>query len=293
MHHVDETLELIRCFVHCFESIKDLQFEAVPWHLQSHQGIGYLLIVASLNQGAPAEFVRDVVRALYDQVGADLLKLNECSEKLGGASLQTMQQKYPEWKLWPMLDKIIRSATSLIQATEKHGGLVERGLAQNNPVQAVERLSRSIYFMGRDPNGARKKAWMFMRWMVRPAPDVGVWSSLGPEHLRVPLDSNTGRAFLDLQKTPLGDLMQTENVHFELDSQGRMASTSYNVEQSTRIARWIFPNDPVRVDYALFCYGRRFGKGEDAHRCWRIVGCNHCPIKNIIKCAGHPQGVFI
>nr|WP_277881169.1 DUF2400 family protein [Leptolyngbya sp. FACHB-321] len=141
--------------------------------------------------------------------------------------------------------------------------------------------------MGNKPTGARKKAWMFMRWMVRPYPDIGIWNPpLNTADLRVPLDVNTGKAFLDLyKKTPLLARIKAKGIEFEKEGDA-LASTASNVESVTAIARWLFPDDPARVDYALFCYGRRFGRGEDRHRCWKIVGCYQCPIKELMNCPG-------
>ena len=141
--------------------------------------------------------------------------------------------------------------------------------------------------MGKDPLGARKKAW-FMRWMVRPRPDIGVWHPpLNPADLRIPLDVNTGRAFTDLCDIPaIKDRVAREGIWFTIDARCNLESDRHNVEKVTQIARWIYPDDPARLDYAFFCYGRRFGRGEDEHRCWKIVGCAHCPIKESFQCKG-------
>ena len=37
------------------------------------------------------------------------------------------------------------------------------------PRQIVDVLAREIHYQGAGPNEARKKLWMFMRWVVRPA----------------------------------------------------------------------------------------------------------------------------
>jgi hypothetical protein len=272
--------------VGAFARVRDLQFEAVPYSLDSHEGLAYLLLVASINQGTSAEHVRALVRALYDFLGGDLLRLHEVpaeryQEVLGRFRL-------PSWRVWGEVPAILASAARFVETARLHGGLVARGRAQRSVADAAEWISRNIYYMGRDPAGARKKTWMFLRWAVRPAPDLGVWSPpLSPADLRVPLDVNTGSGFADLVGSPaLRGRAEAEGVRLALDGDGRVASTAANVEAVTAAARWFFPEDPARVDYAFFAYGRRNGRGHDGHRCWRFVDCCSCPLRDVVACPG-------
>ena len=73
----DAVVQSIRDFVSHFADIPDVQYCAVPYDLDSHEGIGYLLMVASVNQGTAAEYVRDFIRALYDRLGGDLLRFHD------------------------------------------------------------------------------------------------------------------------------------------------------------------------------------------------------------------------
>jgi hypothetical protein len=279
-------LDRIRDFVCGFDNIRGVQLEAVPYPLDSHEGIAYLLMVASINQGTSAERVRDLMRSLYDRLGDELLHFHSISSRYYVDVLEQFRDEH--WNIWAEIPKILSSASKFIPATERYGGLVERGRKQPDTETAADRIARNIYYMGKNPEGARKKVWMFMRWMVRPFPDIGVWNPpLSPADLRIPLDANTGRAFLDMcHLTPLADRMKDEGIELKLDERGRIASTAMNVESLTAVARWFFPNDPARVDHAFFCYGRRYSRGEDSHRCWNIVSCTSCPIRDLVRCRG-------
>lgn len=279
-------LDAYREFVSRFDPIPDVQFSAVPYARDSHQGIAYLLMVASVNQNTSAEAVRDLVAELHRELGDSLFEF----DRLPARSYMPILERYRNWKLWEHVPRILSDAAAFGRDVERHGGFVERGRQQPDAATAVERIARRIHYMGRDAAGARKKVWMFMRWMVRPAPDIGVWSPpLRPAELMVPLDSNTGRAFLDMARPEvLGTRVQEEGLTLERDQHDNVASTATNVRRVTEMARWLFPDDPARVDYAFFCYGRRHGKGEETHRCWKVVGCDRCPIRALVRCPGRP-----
>jgi hypothetical protein len=63
-----DIINRVCAFVTTFDYKRDVQFSAVPFLLDSHEGIGYLLMVASVNQRAPAEGIRDLIRKMYDQM---------------------------------------------------------------------------------------------------------------------------------------------------------------------------------------------------------------------------------
>jgi len=273
-------------FTYHFKHIKDIQFDAVPYPLDSHEGIAYLLFVASINQSCAAENVRDLVHKLHTTLGENLFYFNQIPENQQVQIIKT-HNTY-RWKLSEKLPRILSSVAEFVQATTKYGGLVERGRNQPDAFTAAEKIATNIYYMGKDPQGARKKVWMFMRWMVRPFPDIGVWNPpLKPSDLRIPLDVNTGQAFLDLCIHPhIQDRMRSEIISFDKDELGKLKSTAVNMEAVTKVARWFFPDDPACLDYPFFCYGRRFKAGEDKHRCWNIVKCDKCSFRSLVSCPG-------
>lgn len=280
-------LKQVREFVSAFSAIPDLQFSAVPYSLESHEGIAYLLLVASIDQSTAAESVRDLVKALYNELGDDLLTIHKVPPSQYELVLEKFRAHAPGWRIRKKIPSILCSASRFIEEAEKDGGLVEWGRRQPSVGAAAEKIATGIFHMGKDRQGARKKTWMFMRWMVRSEPDIGVWNPpLSPVDLCVPLDRNTGKAFSDLvQVSPFKDLVMEKGIRFKWKIPKKiMESNRKNVECVTEVARWIFPDDPAQVDYAFFCYGRRFSIGEDGHRCWKIVDCNQCSIRKIIDC---------
>lgn len=87
---------------------------------------------------------------------------------------------------------------------------------------------------------AAKRLNMFLRWMVRPAGrgvDLGLWRTMHPSELMMPLD------------------VHTSNVGRQLGLLERKANDWKAVEELTAALRTIDPRDPVRLDFALFGLG--------------------------------------
>ena len=87
---------------------------------------------------------------------------------------------------------------------------------------------------------AAKRLNMFLRWMVRShhkGVDFGLWSSLHPRELSIPLDVHTGTI-----ARKLGLLQRKQNDRKALDE----------LDQQLRRMN---PEDPVRYDFALFGLG--------------------------------------
>ncbi len=93
-----------------------------------------------------------------------------------------------------------------------------------------------------DPSkkSSAKRLCMFLRWMVRDdkkGVDFGIWKSISPKDLCLPLDVHTG----NVSRT-LGLLKRTQN-----DWQA--------VEEITEVLRQLDPNDPIKYDFSLFGIG--------------------------------------
>lgn len=91
-----------------------------------------------------------------------------------------------------------------------------------------------------DTKSSAKRLCMYLRWMVRPAEggvDFGIWKSIHPAQLCLPLDVHTGRVSREL-----GLLQRRQN-----DWQ--------SVEEVTHHLKQFDPNDPVKYDFALFGMG--------------------------------------
>ena len=89
-------------------------------------------------------------------------------------------------------------------------------------------------------NSACKRLNMFLRWMVRPATkgvDFGLWQSISPSDLHLPLDVHTGNI-----ARKLGILNRSQN-----DWKSSQILHEY--------FRAICPEDPAKFDFALFGLG--------------------------------------
>ncbi|MDB4373057.1 hypothetical protein N9Z53_04690, partial [Mariniblastus sp.] len=153
-------LERIREFVRCFEGVTDLQFHAVPYDLDTDEAAGYLLLVASINQQSPAEFIRDFVLELHTELGDDLLKFKTLP-KIQREDAVKRQESWINsrdmrgWKLTPHLLRILTEASNIYCKTKSQGGLIAYGRQKGDVVIAADQLARSIHYFGKDPLGAR------------------------------------------------------------------------------------------------------------------------------------------
>lgn len=89
-----------------------------------------------------------------------------------------------------------------------------------------------------EAGSAAKRLCMYLRWMVRPGPvDFGIWTSIRPDQLCLPLDVHSGRA-----ARALGLL-------------DRKSNDWKAVRILTERCRAMDPDDPCRYDYAFFGTG--------------------------------------
>lgn len=89
-------------------------------------------------------------------------------------------------------------------------------------------------------NSSAKRLNMFLRWMVRKdtnGVDFGIWNSLSPSQLFIPLDVHTG------------------NVGRKLQLLKRKQDDWKAVEELTAVLKEFDPKDPVKYDFALFGMG--------------------------------------
>ncbi|HTF03504.1 MAG TPA: TIGR02757 family protein [Bacteroidia bacterium] len=137
----------------------------------------------------------------------------------------------------------------------KHGGLesvfIKTLKEQGNMLDAISQF-RKVFFSVKhetrtekhvsDPSkgSSAKRINMFLRWMVRKdsnGVDFGIWKSIPPAVLMIPLDVHVGNVARSL-----------EILHAKQDN--RKA-----VEELTAVLREFDPIDPVKYDFALFGVG--------------------------------------
>ncbi len=89
-------------------------------------------------------------------------------------------------------------------------------------------------------NSSAKRINMYLRWMVRQdktGVDFGIWKSISPARLQIPLDVHVG------------------NVARKLGILKRTQSDWKAVEELTAVLRTFDENDPIKYDFALFGLG--------------------------------------
>ncbi len=131
---------------------------------------------------------------------------------------------------------------------ERHGSLggFVRGSANGDAKAAVEAICRRFNegapcgVVPKDPHSACKRVCMFLRWMVRTGSpvDLGLWASfIDRRTLVIPLDTH---------------------VVQEARRLGLLASACTSMSVARRLTEKlaeVFPDDPVKGDFALFGYG--------------------------------------
>ena len=119
---------------------------------------------------------------------------------------------------------------------------IQPGIIQfRNHMLEVNHAERSRkHLSDPDRGSAAKRLCMYLRWMVRKdrsKVDFGIWNTLLPSQLCMPLDVHTGRVSRDL-----GLLFRKQN-----DWKA--------VEELTSALRLFDPHDPVKYDIAIFGMG--------------------------------------
>ena len=113
----------------------------------------------------------------------------------------------------------------------------------SKPKDLVEDLAQNIEKM----NEPRKdKAWVYMRWMVRPEPDLEIFNHFSPEDLSVPLTGENANVAASL------GLINSVAPSLWKDKHRAMEAR----EKITKFAKQLFPKDPAKVDYPFFLLGR-------------------------------------
>ena len=150
-------------------------------------------------------------------------------------------------------------AISFIKALQNiykiHGGLesvFSKQVKEGGGIKAALAHFREVFFSIDHPSrtekhvsnvlkkSSAKRLNMFLRWMVRSDSrgiDFGLWESISPADLYLPLDVHTGR------------------VGRKLDLLKRKQDDWKAVDEITMSLRQLDPSDPVKYDFALFGLG--------------------------------------
>lgn len=103
---------------------------------------------------------------------------------------------------------------------------------------------------------------MYLRWMVRKEyPDFGIYSTISPAELQFPLD------------------IHIQRIASVLRIGSRQTPDWKKAEEITDFFREIFPDDPVRGDFAL----SRLGILKKCKSAYDVELCETCRINTICK----------
>ncbi len=111
------------------------------------------------------------------------------------------------------------------------------------PKDFIEDMAKNLTAL----SGPHKdRAWIYMRWMVRPQPDLQIYDHLLPEDLYVPLTKENANvaASLGVITSASPSLWRDEQTAAEAR------------QKLTDFAKRLFPQDPAKVDYPFFLLGR-------------------------------------
>jgi len=206
----------------------------------------YLLLVASVDEGnvvGAAENARKLMVGCYSFLKEQLFSADQ---NMFREALENVRWKF-EARESSLIPNILGSVNSFV-SNQAQGDILSYSRRFASPFELAEQISMNILRMGRTAGSARKKTWMYMRWMVRGFPDLRLFHHLQPRDLFVPLDKNVARVAVCLNVIP----------------EMKLASLTWDdVVQITSLARKLFPEDPAKVDYPLFLLGRRLSRSRD------------------------------
>ena len=126
------------------------------------------------------------------------------------------------------------------------------------------RLSRGYRHLFPLPSagGPCKRLHLFLRWMVRrEPPDFGLWTSVSPARLLIPVDTHV------------------ENMSRAIGLTRRRSRTWRMAEEITAALARVDPADPVKFDFAL-CHKRMSGECRDRRD---ASICTPCGLKDVCR----------
>mgnify|MGYP000194444014 CR=1 FL=1 len=249
-----ELVEMLKSFIEKNSGVPDLQFDPAlepklpidPYsrdYKERKRTAHYLLLVASIDEGnvvGVADNARKLIVRLYDHFGEDLFEITDKSAI--GEVFHRVSSDLPLSRLREKIPEILASVNRFVSEVAG-GNLVRYSKRFGRPMDFVNIMAPSITRMGKNETSVRKKAWMYMRWMVRDYPDLKIFDHFSPKDLFVPLDKNVARVAICL-----GVLSSLENLGWK------------DVVRITEFARTLYPDDPAKVDYPFFLLGREIAK---------------------------------
>jgi uncharacterized protein (TIGR02757 family) len=221
--------------------------------------------------------IRGSFRALEARVGADWGRLRR--EADGAWSARALDGFRHRWIRGDQLLHLARQLRRIDAAGSTLEGIFAEGLGPERAdfaggVDALARALRGPEGRGAPPaprgyralfptplEGGRspcKRLVLFVRWMVRrEPPDLGIWRSIDPSVLRIPLDQHVYW------------------IAYHLGLTARRSRSWAAVEEVTEALRRVDPIDPVRFDFVL-CHT---GISGDCPKRRDLAVCGPCAVR--------------
>jgi Protein of unknown function (DUF2400) len=236
----------------------------------------YLLLAAAIDVRVNSNDIRPFLHALDVRLrtrGDGLFHLSMEDGPLVLAVIDSEQRagRLRGWQARKAVPRILAEANAFVDQ-EASADFDEWSKGISSPTEVVSRLANRIYYQGPGGTETRKKMWMLMRWLVRPAPDLRLWSHFSPADLMVPVDSHVAR------------FAERAGIIPEMPKDGPYWA---QVEMISAYARRLFTDDPARVDPAFFMWGRgRSRPNSDPDTCHGILRKENasCPLAVAFPC---------
>jgi hypothetical protein len=262
--------DLILQFVQTYSNIVDLEldenqdpkrwFIPIDNYNSKKEAAHYFLLASALSDyqltGNPRN-VRVLLDYLYTSLGPKLYTIqipSDFGSLIGKYELKT--EKLDRLGLSKAeIPQVLCSVNKFVQGVA-NGDLIDYTtklcLKGKKPRDFVQEISYKIKRM----NAQHKaKIWLYLRWMTRSAPDLGLFK-FDPKDLMVPLSTPKFRVYAAL------GLSDNENLPFELNIKNRpdnwwknTKEFDANQEKLTVFAKSLFPEDPAIVDFPFFILG--------------------------------------
>jgi len=250
----DEVISLLLRFVNFNSNFVDVQWDRrmKPRLLfnpytedieQKKKTAHYFLLAASLLEDEAVSFSensRRILIYLHERLGNhlfDIRKPHLFEEEIvkSGFYGDLGKRKY-------VISEVLTSVNEFVKTTAG-GDLVEFSRRFSQPREFVEEIARNIRRMD-DPY--KDKVWTYMRWMVRPKPDLDIFNDFSPENLQVPLTKENANVAASLGViASTGTYLWSDKI-----------TAAKTRERITNFSRQLFPKDPAKVDYPFFLLGR-------------------------------------
>ena len=243
----------IAAYVERIEAIRgpDLSFrpdDRVPLPPEAERNLTrYLLLAVCIDVGVDSWDVRILLAELSERLrdagrrdGLFGINLDDRDLVLAEIERQQRRRRLRGWQAKREVPQILAEANTFADGPAG-GDLDTWAETFATPAEIVEQIAHGIYYQGRGSTEARKKAWVWLRWMVRPYPDLRRWTHLDPAALIVPVDRHVGGFAVAAGVLP---------------TLGSLGPTASDANAITAWAAELFPNDPARIDYALYLWGR-------------------------------------